>query len=489
MNKEGLEDSEYVTRLLQRPEDKWLDFKRAEIKPRDLAPLISAFANSDGGTIVIGVDDKSRAMRGICAIGHEALNNLLETPIKQCCPAPACHEQFIDITNEKGEPDRLLLLVVEKSDGPLIRTRDGATYLRVGDRTLEVKGEDLRNLEYRRGVRSFEAEACALATLEDLDEEAIALFKRSQNAEKLSTEQVLRSRGLMVKKQGEWVPTNAAVLLFAKEVSAFYPNCRVRFVRYQGEHQGVGTSYNVVKDVSFDACLLKLLPQVREFIKSQLRDFTTLDAEKGVFVTVPEYPDFAWLEGITNAITHREYALSGDHILVSMYDDRLVIASPGGLPGPVTVDNMRVMRYSRNSRIARVLAECGWVRELNEGVKRIYAEMEGFFLDAPEYSDANSRVALTLRNNVMVRQGRRLDQAKRLFSSLDWGKFDDLERQILVFLVSHNKALVRDIVSSVGRSKPTVVSRLKKLQSKGILRLNASSPRDPYQSYELAYEE
>ncbi len=57
MNKEGQEDSEYVTRLLQRPEDKWLDFKRAEIKPRDLAPLISAFANADGGTIVIGVDD------------------------------------------------------------------------------------------------------------------------------------------------------------------------------------------------------------------------------------------------------------------------------------------------------------------------------------------------------------------------------------------------------------------------------------------------
>ncbi len=489
MNKVGQEDSDYVLRLQQRSEDKWLDFKRAEIKPRDLAPLIAAFANSDGGTIVIGVDDKSRALRGIASIGQDALNNLLETPIKLCRPAPACHDKFIDITNEKGEPDRLLVMEVEKSDGPLIRTSDGATYLRVGDRTVEVKGEDLRNLEYRRGVRCFEAEPCTQATLEDLDEETIALFKRSQNAEGLSTEQVLRSRGLMVKKDGEWVPNNAAVLLFAKEVGAFYPNCRVRFVRYQGEQQGVGSSYNVIKDVSFDTCLLKLLPQVRDFVKSQLRDFTALDAEKGIFITVPEYPDFAWLEGMTNAITHRDYSMSGDYILVSMYDDRLVIASPGCLPGPVTLDNMKEMRYSRNSRIARVLTECGWVRELNEGVKRIYAEMEGFFLDAPEFSDANSRVSLTLRNNVMVRQGRRLDQAKRLFSTLDWAKFDELEHQILVYLISHNKALVREIVSNVGRSKPTVVGRLKKLQAKGILRLNASSPRDPYQSYELAYDE
>ncbi len=488
MNKERRENSDYVTELLQRPEDKWLDFKRAEIKPRDLAPLISAFANSDGGTIVIGVDDKSRTLRGVNSIGHEALNNLLETPIKLCCPAPVCQEQFIDIVNENGERDRLLQIVVEESSGSLIRTTDGATYLRVGDRTLEVKGEDLRNLEYRRGVRSYEAEPCAQAALEDLDEEVITLFKRSQNAEALSTEQVLRSRGLMVKNNGEWVPTNAAVLLFAKEVSVFYPNCRVRFVRFQGERQGVGASYNVVKDVSFDACLLKLLPQVREFIKSQLRDFTALDAETGTFTTVPEYPDFAWLEGIANAITHREYAMSGDYILVSMYDDRLVITSPGGLPGPVTVDNMKAMRYSRNARVARVLTECGWVRELNEGVKRIYAEMEDFFLDTPEYTDANGRVTLILRNNVMVRQGRRLDQTKRLFSSLDWGEIDELERKILVFLASRNKALVRDIVASVGRSKPTVANRLKKLQAKGVLRLNASSPRDPYQSYELAYD-
>ena len=89
------------------------------------------------------------------------------------------------------------------------------------------------------------------------------------------------------------------------------------------------------------------------------------------FKTVPEYPEFAWFEGLVNAVTHRDYSFRGDYIRVSMFDDRLEIVSPGALPNIVTLDNMRTTRYSRNPRIARTLVEFGWVRELNEGVKRI----------------------------------------------------------------------------------------------------------------------
>ena len=101
---------------------------------------------------------------------------------------------------------------------------------------------------------------------------------------------------------------------------------------------------------------------------------------------VPEYPEFAWQEGIVNAVAHREYALTGSYIKVTMYDDRLEIESPGKLPNIVTVENIRETRFSRNPRISRVLTEMGWVRELNEGVKRIYSDMERFFLEAPIYS-------------------------------------------------------------------------------------------------------
>lgn len=104
-------------------------------------------------------------------------------------------------------------------------------------------------------------------------------------------------------------------------------------------------------------------------------------------------------------LTHRDYSQRGEHIKVIMYDDRLEILSPGKLPNIVDVNNMKYTRYSRNPIIARILSEFGWVKELNEGVKRIYDEMENYFLKPPEYSEPNKNsVLLKLENKYIMRQ-------------------------------------------------------------------------------------
>ena len=148
----------------------------------------------------------------------------------------------------------------------------------------------------------------------------------------------------------------------------------------------------------------KLVEEVKNLVQSQLRDFNSLDKE-GKFISVPEYPEFAWLEGIVNAIVHRDYSLTGDCIKISMYDDRLEIISPGRLPNMVNLENLKETRFSRNPRIARLMTEFGYVKELNEGVKRIYQEMKEFFLKEPEYSEpANKSVKLKLENNIGTRR-------------------------------------------------------------------------------------
>ena len=84
-----------------------------------------------------------------------------------------------------------------------------------------------------------------------------------------------------------------------------------------------------------------------------------------------------------------------------MFDDRLDILSPGKLPNMVNLENLKYTRFSRNPRIARLMADFGYVKELNEGVKRIYDEMQDYFLKEPEYSDpANKSVKLKLENNI-----------------------------------------------------------------------------------------
>ena len=69
---------------------------------------------------------------------------------------------------------------------------------------------------------------------------------------------------------------------------------------------------NMIKDVNIEEPLPRLIEKAKQFLSIQLREFTALDPKTGQFKTQPEYPEFAWLEGIVNAVTHREYALSGN---------------------------------------------------------------------------------------------------------------------------------------------------------------------------------
>lgn len=203
-----------------------------------------------------------------------------------------------------------------------------------------------------------------------------------------------------------------------------------------------------------------------------------------MFQIVPEYPEFAWLEGIVNAVAHREYGMSGSYIKIAMFDDRLEITSPGKLPNIVTVDNIRVTRYSRNPRIARVLTEFGWVRELNEGVKRIFEDMEEFFLEPPVYSEPEYSVKLVLKNNIAMRTMRQSDRAVATLGEGMWAELDDLEKQILAYMAGRKHVKTAELVENTGKSTRTIGVRLNHLMELNIIKRNGAK-NDPRQTYEM----
>lgn len=465
-------------------ENKHFDRKSAKIKPSDIADLISAFANAEGGTIVIGISDKTKKIEGINEFGSDKINNFINAP-KDCCkPMPMYKEEFLDVVNYKGELDRILLLHIQASVDQIIRTSNDSTYLRIGDKTRELKGEDLRNLEYSKSTRHYEDECNEDATIADLDKELLTEYKRILSAENLLDEQVLRARGFMKEKDGKLYLTNAAVLLFSKNIQQFYPNCRIRFIRYDGNAAQVGTRINIIKDINIEYPILRIIEKAKEFILGQLREFTALNMKTGKFQIVPEYPEFAWLEGIVNAVTHREYGMTGNYIKVTMYDDRLEIQSPGKLPNLVTVENIRETRYSRNPRMARVLTDFGWVRELNEGVKRIYADMAEFFLDDPIYSEPDQTVKLVLKNNIVMRTMRQSDRMEDNIGSSIWCELDELEKTILTFMGSKKEVRRAELEILTGKAARTITTRLNHLIELGIIKRNGSK-NDPKQTYEL----
>lgn len=110
----------------------------------------------------------------------------------------------------------------------------------------------LRKLEYSKGSRHYEDELNHDVKISDLDEKLIKQYKEILGSPDISAEQLLSSRGFYKEQNGRKYLTNAAVLLFAKNVYQFYPNCRIRFIRYDGTSAGVGTQMNIIKDANIE---------------------------------------------------------------------------------------------------------------------------------------------------------------------------------------------------------------------------------------------
>ena len=462
--------------LVSSSENQYLERKSARIEPLDILKHLVAFANADGGSLVIGVED-NREITGFNTYkAHkiEEFKNISLVKLKDT-PLLAKYETF-DVKNKNGEEDKILVISVEPVYDKVIKSYDNNVYLRQFDKTEKLNHEQITQLEYDRGQRYFEDEVVEDSSIEDIDLELVESYRKNMDLTNSTLEDILKSRNFI--KKG--FLTNACVLLFAKEPTKYLPQARLKFIRYDGVKANVGTEINIIKEKTFDKAIPKIIMEVKEFIKTQLREFQYLDGEEGNFKSMPEYPEFAWFEGIVNALTHRNYSIRGEYIRFIMFDDRIEIHSPGKLPNIVTIENILT-----NPRIARILSEFGWVKEMNEGVKRIYSEMEKFFLRKPVYSEPGNNVLLVLENNILNRNVRIDDNLKKLIDKEIYKELNFIEKEIIKFSFMNKKITVADLSKNINKTTVTTRMYLKKLVTLGLLEWHGTNPKDPTQFYSL----
>lgn len=178
-----------------------------------------------------------------------------------------------------------------------------------------------------------------------------------------------------------------------------------------------------------------------------------------------------------NALCHRSYNLQGNPVMIRHFDDRMEISNSGPLPAQVTVETIAHERYSRNPRIARALADMGYVRELNEGVPRIYGAMKESMLARPEYTDRNNTVTLTLRNKVSEHKETILAEVLEQISA-QWESFNGSQREIVSFLFDVKESTISVMEKTVGISEKAVRYNLKKLEELGIVERVSKKIRD-----------
>lgn len=468
-----------LEKLQRMPESQYFDRKSARLAERDLAHHISAMANASGGIIVLGIEDNGN----ITGVSVERENGYRKTPGDYLQSSPSYTIEIIFCAADT----RIMLFHIAPSSNEIIKCTNGDAYLRVGDSSQKLTAEQVLELEYSRGIRSFESRVIAEATLDDIDFNLVNEYSRTVDASpSTSPMDLLRARGIVKGKDDNPQITVAAIILFGKIPTKFLPSARVRFLRYEGTSVTPGVAFNVVKDVTIEKPLHVLLMEGKQLLTNQMREFQQL-TKQGVFKRIPEYPEFAWLEGLVNAVTHRDYSIAGDYIRISMFDDRIEFTSPGKLPSIVTVENIQHTRFSRNPLIARILSDFGWVRELNEGVKRIYTDMESFFLEPPIFAEPNGNtVQLTLRNNIAMRSIRRMEALKTITPD-DWMKMKPLDRDIVYFIANVGKCTPRMLEQYTKKSRQTLVQHLKGLsvENGGPIEEHSTSPQDPTKYYTI----
>jgi ATP-dependent DNA helicase RecG len=413
-----------------------------DINPTKIANELIGMLNADGGVLAFGVSNEGE-IQDLNSLG-EKISDYRNLYIDFIEPHGNIKLEEVNI-----EGKLIFLYHVDQDIERIFKRKDNEQiFLRVDDRNKQLDRDAVRKLEYDKQIRKFEDEVEPEFDFNDLDVKLLNGYKQKLNYEGGSLD-LLVKRHLAIKKNDQYKIKKAGILLFAKEPEKYITSASLRYIRYEGTDAKVGTEHNVVKDVRFENNIPWIIDQVKKFLRATLKDYYFLDLDTGRFNKVPEYPEEAWLEGVVNALCHRSYNVQGNAIYIKHYDDRLEISNSGPLPAQVNVENIRTERFSRNPRLARALEDMGFVRQLNEGVSRIYQSMEKSMLSTPEYVEKNGNVYLTLRNKISNHTKTISDTVLSIIQA-NWASYNLTQKRILQYLFHHNQATIRELVDVTG---------------------------------------
>ncbi len=277
-------------------ENQFFDRKSAKKDIKELANHIAGFANASGGTLVIGISDDGK-LEGFEECPEKYNKFLKITSGDYLKTMPKFENETINIINYKGNKDKILLIHISPSINTLIRNVKDEVYLRQGDSTNKLSSEQVKIIELDRHEISFEEQLNTRSSVNDIDLDMVEIYKNAINADEQDLLDILRARRFLIKDDitKKECLTNAGTLLFVKNPSLFFPTARVRVIKFEGKEMQTGADLNIVKDKTFAMPLYKQIKESQKFVDTQLREFTHLGTD-GEFVTVPEYPKFAWEE-------------------------------------------------------------------------------------------------------------------------------------------------------------------------------------------------
>lgn len=447
--------------LLLGEEGKTLEFKENTQSLQKIVQTIVAFANTAGGTLIVGIRDKTKEVVGLQDVlqdEQKIANAVAESVVPLLIPN-------LQLYTWRGRD--VLIVQVQHNFNPYYLKSAGidhGTYVRLGASNRLADMHAISEIQQLRGRKHFDEQpnsACPLSEIQfDLAKKLFAEMSKK------FTEKTAASLDLLVQYQGLKMPTNGAVLLFGAQHLRYFPDARIRLGRFLGIDKS-----DILDTLDLEVPIAIAIDQILIFV----RRHTNMGAKFGELrrKNIPQYATAVVREAVTNALLHADYSIPGASITIAIFDDRMEITNPGALPYGLTLENaLAGVSQLRNRVIGRVFRELDLIEQWGSGLKRMIKICEKEKIKEPKFEERGAFFRVTLYHH-----------ATRKSSMLTDKKWHNIMVQ---YLDEHQKVSAKQAQKIWEVTARTATTRLKQMCAAGILVDLSTSAYDPRKAFVLA---
>ncbi len=404
-------DKTTALELIANLENSRVEFKRDDCRPETIAKEMSALLNLEGGFILLGVEDDgqiSGLTRG-SIVAEEWVMNIARQNIQ-----PPVIPVWSALAMESGRTVGVVELPADSPGKPYKARRRSAwiTHVRVGSTSREATREEEGRLYQAARLVRYEIKRVPDTGMESLDSDRVENYFRvvlnratPSSGDVEGWRRLLFNSDLLVDVGEAFHASVAGLLLFGDNPNRRLPQAGVTAVAFRGAVK----DYDTVDEERIRGPLVSIvsrrgapaesgvIDRTVDFVKRNMGSVAWLDGARRRRKRA--FPVAAVRETVVNALAHRDYALEGTDVEVSLYDDRLEVISPGRLPNGVTVEKMRegVVRVARNELLKEILRDYGYIEHYGMGVRnRIIEAMRAHNGTEPDLIEEDHRFVVRL---------------------------------------------------------------------------------------------
>ena len=396
--------------LIKKGESEKVEFKPSLSQTDKIMESVSAFSNTNGGRIVIGVSDKGEVL-GV-DIGKKTIESLANKIKQSTDPMvyPSIRVEEID------EKPIMVIEVVEGKQKPVLAS--GRAFKRVGKTNQKLGYEEIRNLALKTSKVYWDGLVCEDASLEDIDEEKVRWFvkeARRQRGLNISDDTSLKEILMKLKLLKDEKLTNAALLLYSKEPK--FLQSEIKGIRFSGnEPVKPYIDFQTLEGSAFD-----LVDRVEDFVLRNIKKSIWLVPGQVQREERYEYPPDAIREAMTNAVVHRDYE-SSSKVQVRIFDNRIEVWSPGLLPEGITIDDLKREHRSipRNPLLFKQFFWVKYVEDVGGGTLDMIKQCREWEIPEPEFKFVTGAFVVVFKLPPSVEDLEKLGLNKRQLRAVEY---------------------------------------------------------------------